>query len=268
MKIGIMQGRLSPKEPQLLQSFPWEYWEDEFERAKIIGYSFIEWLVDKPNWKNNPLLTVEGRNGIRALMDNTGVNVQTLCAHYFIDGEIISENETLCTESIKVLNILIKAAADLGVSNIVLPFFDNATLIKEKNVDHLKKSLKDSIGVAAEYDVNILIESDLNANKLQELIISFNSESVGVCYDIGNAASLGFDVISEINKLAPYIYEIHIKDRKINGGSVMLGKGDAPIKEVIKHLVEKGYRKPIILETPVGDDWEKAARDHYDYMSL
>ena len=38
-----MQGRLSQKENLPLQSFPFE-WEQEFSRARDIGFMKIEWL--------------------------------------------------------------------------------------------------------------------------------------------------------------------------------------------------------------------------------
>ena len=42
-----MQGRLSQKNNLPLQSFPFNTWENEFYRAKTIGFNKIEWLVDK-----------------------------------------------------------------------------------------------------------------------------------------------------------------------------------------------------------------------------
>jgi hexulose-6-phosphate isomerase len=36
-RIGFMQGRLSPMIDGRIQSFPWDYWENEFSLAKEIG---------------------------------------------------------------------------------------------------------------------------------------------------------------------------------------------------------------------------------------
>lgn len=267
MKFGIMQGRLSPKEPHLLQSFPWNSWQKEFVRAESVGFKSIEWLVDKPKWQDNPILTKQGRDDIRKLMHDSNISVKSLCAHYFIDGDLTSEDEKLRDDGITVLNLLIDAAAELGVHNIVLPFFDESSLQNPDNVTYLKSSITNSLNLASNKGINILIESDLDAKEMLKLIDSFNSKTLGVCYDVGNGTSFGFDVISDINELFKYIHEIHIKDRKIHGGSVMLGEGDTPISNVIKYLEKHDFKKPIILETPVGEDWESAAVNHYNYMS-
>ena len=54
--IGFMQGRLSPIIDNKIQSFPFNYWEKEFSKAKKIGLSCMEWTLDYPNLEINPLL--------------------------------------------------------------------------------------------------------------------------------------------------------------------------------------------------------------------
>ena len=45
-KIGFMQGRLSPQFNNIIQSFPWDHWRQEFNIAKEIGISKMEWTID------------------------------------------------------------------------------------------------------------------------------------------------------------------------------------------------------------------------------
>ena len=52
-KIGIMQGRLSKQKGIRIQEFPRDTWEQEFEKAKDIGFDTIEWIFDS---KDNPML--------------------------------------------------------------------------------------------------------------------------------------------------------------------------------------------------------------------
>ena len=266
MKYGIMQGRLSPKEPHLLQSFPWDSWEDEFQRAKDIGFSSIEWLFDKPNWDSNPILTSNGRLRILQLIEKLNINVSTLCAHYFIDGELISEDIPIRKKALDTLELLSNSAKKIGVKNIILPFFDKGSLTPFETSFLFENILCDIVEIANKEEVNILIESELTSSKLLEILNLIKTNNVGLCYDIGNAASLGFDVLAEIKELYPYIFEIHIKDRKIDGGSVMLGEGDTPVKDVIKLIHDLDFNKPVILETPVGTNWELTAQRHFSYL--
>ena len=49
LPIGIMQGRLVPKEGGRFQSFPAQRWRDEFANAREAGIANIEWIYEEPN---------------------------------------------------------------------------------------------------------------------------------------------------------------------------------------------------------------------------
>ena len=74
IKIGIMQGRLSDKLSQPLQSFPWADWQKEFERAHSLGFNQIEWLIDGNNDSNNPIATLCGQKEIMELLTTEEIN--------------------------------------------------------------------------------------------------------------------------------------------------------------------------------------------------
>ena len=57
MKIGFMQGRLSPIFRKKIQSFPWNYWRKEIIIAKKNNFNLIEWTLDYPGLINNPLIS-------------------------------------------------------------------------------------------------------------------------------------------------------------------------------------------------------------------
>ena len=46
-KVGVIQGRLSPRPYPKLQEFPWRTWRKEFEHAEKIGFDFIEWIFEE-----------------------------------------------------------------------------------------------------------------------------------------------------------------------------------------------------------------------------
>ena len=49
---------------------------------------------------------------------------------------------------------------------------------------------------------------------MKQFIEDIGSEHVGVNYDTGNSASLGYDFEDEMNAYCKYILNIHVKDRK------------------------------------------------------
>ena len=53
MKIGIIQGRLTPPDKGF-QDTP-DNWKEEFERLRKLDMNHIEWIVTKESFDNNPI---------------------------------------------------------------------------------------------------------------------------------------------------------------------------------------------------------------------
>ena len=107
MIVGIMQGRLSNKNRMPLQSFPWDTWEKEFERANKIGFNQIEWLIDGTNDEENPIASAKGRNQILFLAKKYKISIRSICAHNFIDGKLLSDGKSQENEINKLSKILL-----------------------------------------------------------------------------------------------------------------------------------------------------------------
>ena len=65
-----MQGRLSVQSSDLIQSFPTNSWDEEFEKASKIGFEVIEWILDQ---YENPLFSTEGISEIKSLSAGTAM---------------------------------------------------------------------------------------------------------------------------------------------------------------------------------------------------
>ena len=77
---------------------------------------------------------------------------------------------------------------------------------------------------------------------------------ITVNYDTGNSASLGFDPIEEFKYYGHRISDIHIKDRKLNSGSVILGTGDVDFSRFFKALATVSYTAPFIMQVYRDDE--------------
>ena len=75
-----------------------------------------------------------------------------------------------------------------------------------------------------------------------------------VNYDIGNSAALGFDSIEELDAYGDRITDIHIKDRTLNGSSVILGQGNANFDRFFQKLKECNYKGPFIMQAYRDDE--------------
>src|SRR3954464_11323134 len=92
LRIGVMQGRLSPRPVGKLQEFPHASYAAEFPKAARLGLHSIEWIFEAPGFEENPIWTPEGRQDIRRLIDDSGVRVQSLCADYFMLHRLAGES--------------------------------------------------------------------------------------------------------------------------------------------------------------------------------
>ena len=103
LRVGVMQGRLSPRPPGKLQEFPWHSYAAEFAKAARLGLHSIEWIFEAPRYEENPLWTESGREEIRELVASSGVRVQSVCADYFMVERLAGESPAALARNQDVL---------------------------------------------------------------------------------------------------------------------------------------------------------------------
>lgn len=263
--IGIMQGRLSPI-PHRSQAFPWKSWEEEFSHARELGFDLIEWLFDADNFEQNPIWIPNGIERINHLQRTYGVTVQSICAHYFMLHPFYRVSAGERTASVNVLKGLVKRAACIGVKVILLPVLEQAEISNPEDADLLVSALQDCLPVARACGVRLGLETELPAEQFESLVGRFDDSTVGAYYDVGNATAKGYDPAEDVRLLKNNVCGVHIKDRKRGGPNVFLGQGDVDFAACLSALNRVGYAGPIVLETPVGDDFFKIAKQHLSFV--
>lgn len=245
-RIGFMQGRLSPIVHGRIQSFPWGHWEQEFSTAKKIGLQKIEWTIDSKKIQINPIIIDTGRKLIMDLIKTEGVSVPSVTSDYFMENppwsfgakKVLDSHRSVC-----------EGMQAIGAKLLIIPLVDNSSInsaIRKKDIiefiSKLGKPLED-------HELRIAIESDYSPYKLASFISQFDPELVGINYDIGNSAGLGFNSAEEIEAYADRIINVHVKDRLLGGRTVPLGTGAADLPKTIYMLETSGYSGNYILQT-------------------
>jgi len=248
LKIGVMQGRLLPKINGRYQAHPTENWMNEFLIASDLHLDLIEFILDHENYENNPLMTVNGCNQIAEISKQTGVLVTTVCADCFMEAPLHSADSRERSQSRKILNSLISNAPVVGVTDIVLPLVDKSSIFAAEERRQFIGSIKPILRDLDTTSPNICLESDLPPREILELVSDLDSPKITINYDCGNSASLKFDPIEELSVYGKLITDVHIKDRKHNGPSVILGTGDANFTSVLQGLKYHYYSGPLILQ--------------------
>ena len=254
-ELGIMQGRLLPKYKGQFQAHPKNYWQDEFKVASKLGFAHIEFILDLDDHLENPLLSCNGLDLIKKKIAKENVKVKSVCADFYMNSPIYVDDNEKEVINFWVLKKLIKNCSILGIKEIVLPLVDNSSIInsleKKRNTILFLEKIKNYL---AKYNVNICLETDLPPKDFLKLINDLKFQFFKINYDTGNSASMGYDFKEELQTYAKYITNIHIKDRILNGGSVMLGTGSCKFNEFFDYLKKLKFSGIMILQAYRSND--------------
>lgn len=247
-RIGIMQGRLSPRPAGKLQEFPWRGYAAEFGKAARLGLHSIEWIFEAPRHRDNPLWTEQGRSEIRDLIRQSGVRVQSVCADYFMQHRLAGEAPAQLSQNRAVLVELIAAASAVGADRILLPLLETSAVDSPELKREVVVSLRSAAAEAERYGVTLGLEMEIPGAEYARLIAAVGSPRVRAYYDTGNSTAQGLDIASDIEPLLPLLHAVHIKDRLRGGASQPLGLGDANFRGFFARLLRGGFRGDFVLQ--------------------
>jgi L-ribulose-5-phosphate 3-epimerase len=264
-EIGIMQGRLSPRIDEKIQAYPANTWQKEFEIAKEIGYSAIEWIVEKP-LEINAMMSKSGIKEIKDVISKTEVRIDYVCADIFMQQPLVRMTQEIKEENKELLKNILLNAKEVGAIGVEIPFVDASSIKSESEKNELITCMKEAFELAKEIRMKISLETDLNPTSFKELLDRINLDHVQANYDTGNSAALGFDPVEEIAIIGNRILNVHIKDRKLGSTTVPLGTGDADIKLSLSRLSEINYLGGITMQAARGTDDIEVAKSQLNYI--
>lgn len=246
--VGIMQGRLVPKEEGRFQSFPAKRWRDEFVLGREAGIACIEWIYEEPNEDLNPMRSDDGQAEMKRLSAETGVSVWSICADYYMTKLLVRPDATADEDAVAHLSWLIGRAGRYGVTYIVLPFVDSSSLKTEAERAALPGILSGVLEKAKAAGVELHLETDLPPRDFAALLERAGHSHLKANYDIGNSAGMGFNQTEELTILAPWLGSVHVKDRVKGGGTVPLGTGNADIPGCFDKIRDANFARWFILQ--------------------
>lgn len=264
--IGVMQGRLLPKYQGRYQAHPVGYWQEEFSRAAEMGLDCIEFILDFNDAEANPLLISDGLDEILRESQKSGVKVYTVCADYFMEAPLHHTDEQIAEGSQGVLKRLLDHGQRLGLTDIVIPCVDQSSMRDMAAQDRFVERMKPLVEAAEKAGINLSLETDLAPQPFAALLQRFGSPCVTVNYDTGNSAAFGFDPAEELACYGAHISDIHIKDRMLGGGSVVLGTGNTQFERFFEALAPFGYKGPFIMQAFRDDEGLAMFRQQLEWV--
>jgi hexulose-6-phosphate isomerase len=269
LRIGFMQGRLSPLIDGKIQAFPWPYWEAEFPLAASVGLSCMEWTLDQDRISANPLMTESGRAMIHRLSTESGIRIPSLTGDCFLQAPFWKASGRDKDELIATFEKILLACSTAGIRFIVVPLVDNGSLTSAEERVLLENTLLGFVPLLQEHDLVVALESDFSPRQLTAFIAGLPADRFGINFDTGNSASLGWDPEEEIGLLASRIVNVHVKDRILGGTTVPLGHGAANLPKVFALLRAIKYDGNFILQTARAADGEhvESIRRYYEFVA-
>lgn len=249
-KIGFMQGRLSKMVNNQIQAFPFEDWVNEFKLAGELNLNCMEWTLDYPYLKNNPLLIKEKKGEIEFLSKANNISINSVTLDCCMQRPFWkTTNAFNKKELINDFKLIINSAGLNGIKLLILPLVDNGSINNNDELKQLIKILSSLEEDLKKHSIRVAFESDYPPLKLLKFINQFSQETYGINYDTGNSASLGFDSELELELYGSRVLNVHIKDRLLGGTTVRLGEGNAEFEKVFRALNEINYSGNFILQT-------------------
>jgi hexulose-6-phosphate isomerase len=234
----MMQGRLSPMVSEKIQCFPFEFWKAEFHLAEALNIEALEWTLDHRDLMKNPFFRDERL--ISELKNYTKVTVPSVTYDAAMQMPLIISGKRQ-SEQVDLLIAVLEQARKLKVNTLVLPLVDGSSVTPENYgsyVDLLVEIATDHL----DDQLQIAIESDFAPQQLSKFIGQISNDQVGINYDTGNSAALGYDFKTEMAYYKDKILNVHVKDRYLAGTTCQLGTATPDLYQrlrFIKHNVPK-----------------------------
>jgi len=192
-------------------------------------------------------LDIKQSNLIKKITSQNNIKINSITADFFMEKPFWKQKNS--SYYLKKIELLIKFCGIHKINFIVIPLVDNSSInnssVEKKVIDEFIKFKK----LIEKKKVIILFESDYAAKKLLKFIKSFKHKSYAINYDLGNSASLSYDIEEEFKLYGKFIKNIHIKDRIKNGKSVRLGCGNVDFKKFFKLIKGINYNGPLIFQS-------------------
>ena len=258
-----MQGRLSPAENNRFQFFPND-WVAEFQQAKKLGFDGLCWFLDLDKPSLDPVKDIWGNYQVLVELDRA-VKILPIrgidCGRYSFFGP----NAETTIEDFKILLPILAPRLTGGI--ISIPLLENNFPKSLEAKNEVIKNLRQIAGWSKNLGLKIALETEWPAGELIDFLKQFDQTNIGVCYDIGNATSYGFDCSAEIQQLGQKIFDVHLKDRKVHSTqSMMLGTGDADFPSCFKALKEIDYRGGFTMQAWRGEDYLTDAKTQLTFI--
>jgi sugar phosphate isomerase/epimerase len=254
--------------------------EESISEIANIGYKGIEIMGDHPHAFPLPLDS-KRVDIIKKELETNNLNISNINAFtLFGIGDTYHPSwieDDFEYRNLRIMHTInsIDLAAKLGANNISIepggPVPNSND--KEKYIDLFVEGIKEVLPFAQEQKVKILVEPEpgllLETSKdFKQFIANFDSEYIGLNFDIGHFVCVNEDPSVLVFELKNYIHHFHLADIKDKvHNHLILGKGSIDIKKVLESIDKIDFKGFVTVELyPYKDKPSEAALESFEYL--
>ena len=175
------------------------------------------------------------------------LTVNALCRYGVVNG-LDTPDGRIARDTISAA---LAAAADMGLEGVTLPSFGAGEIRNDAHYAHTVEALRFACGQAG--SLLVYTENVLDAPGMTRMFEDCGSGQLRLLFDSQNYSVFGHDNAVDVlqthwDKLGSHL---HVKDGG-DMGSMMLGTGSSPFRQVMDVLRERDYAGTIVIENNYG----------------
>lgn len=248
-KIAFVQGRLVSQVENKIQAFPRDEWVKELKLASQNNLKYIELTIDFDRIWENPLSSCIGNNYLIKVLKQYEIEVLACTADFIMHKPPWKDTKENLNFMRLIIEKILTGLSKVSCEIIVIPLVDESSIKDEKEEKKVIEFFLNLKPLLKRHNIKIAFESDYEPLKLKNFISKFPNKYYGINYDVGNSASLGFNIKDEFKAYFERVLHIHIKDRLYKGFTVPLQKGDVDFKLFFQTLKEYNYNFNFSMQT-------------------
>lgn len=229
--------------------------EETLVELSDLGFTDFE-LMMFPGHAWPPDMDVAARRRLNKLVNDRGLSIISLNQPN-IDLNIGAPTFEMREYSLSVLRSVIELAGDLGVPDVVIsPGKANPLMPASKAVltDRFHAALDVLVPLAAKAGTRLLVENIPfaylpKADELFDAVDSYDSDTVGIIYDIANGYFVGEDLEAALKLLWPRLKMIHFSDTsRTQYAHAPVGAGTVDFDAVGATIRALKWNKKLVIE--------------------
>ena len=254
--------------------------EDSIKSISSAGYSAVELMCDEPH--AYPPLSSDKIDSIKKTLNENKMTISNLngfmmCAvEDFHHPSWIEKNQNYRQKRIEHTKNCINLAKQLGVNTVSTePGGPPSGASREEELDIFEQGLNEVLPIAEQNKTKILIEPEPgllieNSSQFLDFISRFDSEFIGLNFDVGHFFCVGEDPADLIISLKEHINHIHLEDIAASREHQHLvpGTGTIDFLRVFNALSQINYKGYLTVELyPYLDNPFNAAQDARNFLN-